>query len=530
MISVILCSGSGDSEYNLHKRAALAFNCMAEILTDPADEIIFVDYGTPDDLPTLPEAIGDTLTERARKVLRVLRVRSHLYARYDSRTPSDSFEPVARNIAVRRASPSNPWILSTNLDAIAVPRRSESLSDIVRQLPAGFYHAAGTNIDRATWERFDRYDPQHAIRIAKDSQPHHSDASAAESRDPSCDDDFQLILRHDLFENHGFEEHDASRDRVRSRLVARLSAKYSAPGNIGSQVYVFVCGGGNGIAAERKGSPAENKRGFAEGRGAGTETDRQTSWGCASDSIEEIRLDEDSAGAYIQALRDLIGPPMAAPIVLEHTERARNKVDYHPFHLLPFLADMFVPIPRSSNVAWHGTNVETARLFAGVWERLGFTGKILLERPLLATGSDVAAIRHITRSQALAEADAFVFDFGGLPDARDEATEKAVLGLRRRFRDVVYEEQGRYARGLARRRIIALNAILNDHDVFVREYITAALTPFATHMRHGFVLPSAPPSRLWLAGWRAWQTLPDWLQRMTREGWRMVRRLRDALG
>ena len=33
------------------------------------DEIIFVDYNTPDDFPTFPEAIQDTLTERAKKLL-----------------------------------------------------------------------------------------------------------------------------------------------------------------------------------------------------------------------------------------------------------------------------------------------------------------------------------------------------------------------------------------------------------------------------------------------------------------------------
>ena len=66
MISIVLYGRNDSYGYNLHKRAALSLNCMAEVLTNPADEILFVDYNTPDDFPTFPEAIQDTLTKRAR--------------------------------------------------------------------------------------------------------------------------------------------------------------------------------------------------------------------------------------------------------------------------------------------------------------------------------------------------------------------------------------------------------------------------------------------------------------------------------
>ena len=75
MISIVLYGRNDSYGYNLHKRAALGLNCMAEILTDPDDEILFVDYNTPDDHPTFPEAIADTLTANAAARLRILRVR-----------------------------------------------------------------------------------------------------------------------------------------------------------------------------------------------------------------------------------------------------------------------------------------------------------------------------------------------------------------------------------------------------------------------------------------------------------------------
>ena len=64
MISVILYGRNDAHGYNLHRRAALSLNCIAEVLTDPDDEIIFVDYNTPDELPTFVEAIAGVKLER----------------------------------------------------------------------------------------------------------------------------------------------------------------------------------------------------------------------------------------------------------------------------------------------------------------------------------------------------------------------------------------------------------------------------------------------------------------------------------
>ena len=112
MISVVIYGRNDNYGYNLHKRAAISFNCIAEVLTDPTDEILFVDYNTPDDFPTFPEAIQDTLTERARNLLRIFRVRPVIHERFKAKTHLVTLEPVARNVAVRRSNPSSRWILS----------------------------------------------------------------------------------------------------------------------------------------------------------------------------------------------------------------------------------------------------------------------------------------------------------------------------------------------------------------------------------------------------------------------------------
>src|SRR5262245_23592222 len=167
MISAILYGRNDNYGYNLHKRAALSFNCIAEVL-DETDEIIFVDYNTPDDFPTFPEAIQDTLTRRARELLRVLRVRPFIHDRFKSKTPLLALEPIARNVAVRRSRPSNRWILSTNTDMIFILQRVGSLTDIVRDLPKGFYHAPRIELPETLWESLDRQRPRESIDTIRD--------------------------------------------------------------------------------------------------------------------------------------------------------------------------------------------------------------------------------------------------------------------------------------------------------------------------------------------------------------------------
>src|SRR5579871_4632041 len=105
MISVILYGRNDSHGYNLPKRAAISINCIAEMLGDQDDEILFVDYNTPNDLPTFIEAIYDTLTPRAKERLRVLRVRPDLHIRLVENTHLSALEPHSRNIAIRRSNP-----------------------------------------------------------------------------------------------------------------------------------------------------------------------------------------------------------------------------------------------------------------------------------------------------------------------------------------------------------------------------------------------------------------------------------------
>jgi hypothetical protein len=502
MISIVLYGRNDNYGYNLHKRAALSLNCMAEVLTDSSDEILFVDYNTPDDFPTFPEAIQDTLTQRARKMLRIFRVRPHIHERFKSKTRLLALEPIARNVAIRRSSPSNRWILSTNTDMIFVPLRNRSLSEIARGLTPGFYHAPRIEIPEVLWESLDRSEPVDVIKTVREwGSALHLNEIVLGSKSIRYDGpgDFQLLLRSDLFENHGFDEEMLLGWHVDSNIAARMLLKYREVGDVGERVYGYHCDHTRQVTPAHSHTRLQN-----DWKRFVTEIERPdvpqqaASWGCASDQIEEIRLTGKPASIYIQALREVIGEPLSAPNVVRYTAEVYNKVDYDPRHLLPFLADMFVSLPRASNLAWYGARAETLGSFASIWEKLNFTGKILLDRPALQPHA-AAPISHVLPAQALAKADAFVFDFGGLPLIDRSGWTDSVTGdLRGSFLRVVRAERHRLLQGAAPRRIISLNAINNEYEQLVCGWVAAAATPFATHMRHGFVLPASKGSEAWL--------------------------------
>ena len=192
MFSVILYGRNDSHGYNLHKRAAISFNALAEVMSDPDDEILFVDYNTPDDHPTFPEAIHDTLTDKAKKVMRILRVRPDQHAHLRRKTHLVALEAQSRNVALRRSNPRNRWILYTNTDMLLVPRNAEeSLSDILGGLADGFYQVPrfeipGDAVGGRLRSARSRRQPRQAARLGRalPSEPGRAQLHADEIRRP----------------------------------------------------------------------------------------------------------------------------------------------------------------------------------------------------------------------------------------------------------------------------------------------------------------------------------------------------------
>src|SRR5215207_8932634 len=210
MISIVLYGRNDSYGYNLHKRAGLGLNCMAEVLTEFDDEILFVDYNTADSHPTFPEAIADTLTDKAKRRLRIFRVRPEHHASFAAKTHLPVLEPIARNVAIRRSNPANRWVLSTNTEMIFVPRVGNSLSKIVTDLPPGFYAIPRFELPETLWESFDRRNPVAVLheveRWGWEGFLNDVARTAYDSILYDAPGDFQLVERSDLFAIDGFDE------------------------------------------------------------------------------------------------------------------------------------------------------------------------------------------------------------------------------------------------------------------------------------------------------------------------------------
>ena len=262
MISIILYGRNDSYGYNLHKRAALSLNCMAEVLSDPDDEILFVDYNTPDDFPTFPEAIQDTLTEKAKQRLRVLRVRPAVHARFRSKSHLLALEPIARNVALRRSNPTNRWVLSTNTDMIFVPRHTrEDLSTIAAQLPDGYWGTPRFELPETLWESLDRRDPAGVIaQIERWGWNYHLNEIVYDVDFIRFDGpgDFQLMPRATLCAMHGFHEGMLVGWHVDSNIAKRMSLVFGKVGDLSDRVFAYHCDHTRQVTPMHKHEAVEN--------------------------------------------------------------------------------------------------------------------------------------------------------------------------------------------------------------------------------------------------------------------------------
>jgi hypothetical protein len=229
---------------------------------------------------------------------------------------------------------------------------------------------------------------------------------------------------------------------------------------------------------------------------------QETTWGCADAEIEEVRLTEYPVASYVSALQKVLGAPLEQSPVVSYSTETYGRVDYDARHVLPYLIDIFVSGRRDQTLGWCGVRRQTIEMLAAVWQKLGFTQPILVDRSLLAT--DIPGTRLVDPAVMCDQADAFVVDFGS-PDSR--SVENGFGGLSRSerraiqtaFVGLVRVERRRMSEMAELRRIICLNAIHTPYEALVRGYIGAGLTPFATRMRHGFVLPSPVGRQEWVS-------------------------------
>jgi hypothetical protein len=406
VISVIIYGRNDAHGYNLHRRAALSLNCIAEVLTDPDDEIVFVDYNTPDELPTFVEALADTLTDRCLELLRVFRVPAAIHGqRFAARTHLPAIEPVARNAGVRRANPANRWLLSTNTDMIFLPRSAGSLSHICAELPDGFYGLPRFELPEWLWERLPRNDPSRAMaELARLGPALRLDEPTISHEWIRFDapGDFQLILREDYMAVDALDEEMLLGYHVDSNLSRRMLFYRGSIESLGDSVAGYHCNHNREPTVYHgTGRVANDLDRFVVKVDRAELPGQRGSWGLPDVELAEVPVGERSgpgfATALVAAIPNIPGPPKPSDAA-----RVPFELTYDSGHVLPFVADSLAVSPTHATIGYMGANPVLERMLATAVAELGF--RMPLE---VARLDDLSSVEQLART-----ADVFVVDLG----------------------------------------------------------------------------------------------------------------------
>ena len=515
MLSVILYGRNDSYGYNLHKRAAISLNCIAEMLSGEHDEIIFVDYNTPNDLPTFIEAIYDTLTPRARRVLRVLRVRPEVHHRlYGTRTHLAALEAICRNIGVRRSNPQNRWILSTNTDMIFIPRNTEyDLTSTVSDLADGHYILPRFELPEPVWESFPRTDPAAIIRACNQlGAALHLDEVTLAHPYMRFDNpgDAQFLRRQTLFDIFGFDERLIHGWHVDSNMCKRLFLLYGATGSLADRLKGYHCDHTRErTSAHRLDFRIESDpREFVYNLDNPYASHQSHSWGLPEDAIEEIDFANGPAARFVPVVQRTLGVPQDRDYHSDSNE-LRNYLFYHPEHVLPYVAANLTVYPRDVRLLYIGNNPRLLTLLATCFRDLGFIRPLgwvpdLMSPPLPELAAGMAAIieygpKDPSFSRSLiTNHDVLIFDFGldaaRLPSSKvlrvtDWPPEQRYrLGAIARCLASCAEECHTVSQSTPSSSLpdfLVVNPNHHSFDQFVSQFLLTTKTPYNTRVRKG---------------------------------------------
>lgn len=409
MLSIIIYGRNDQHGYNYHKRVAISLNCLASILSDSNDEIIFVDYNTPDTLPTLPEAIQDTLTTKTKVHLRVLRVRPSQHARFGSISHLPVLEPIARNIALRRMRTENQWVLSTNPDIICIP--TTSLRNTIDQLEEGFYCLPRLEIPETLWEStFDRSSPEKIIAFLRDlgADLHmHTIVKKPGFIQYSNPGDFQLMLRKDIFAIGGFHEEMLHGWHVDSNLSKRM-ALYNRTKNFPlSELTVYHCNHTRQSSLIHSDHRTENSWTQFVSSSKITPILPQKNWGMSDEDIEEISLTKSHIPSLLKSLKQY--PPKQYEFTISLD--TWNQIPNQPARTLTYLADCLCLLPPNTTIAYLGYHFEMLQLICSYLEHNQMSIKILCFSDMHKHFKDSAYLESANISDMSSQASIFIFDF-----------------------------------------------------------------------------------------------------------------------
>lgn len=497
MISVIIYGRNDSHGYNLHKRAALSLNCIAALLDDPDDEIIFTDYNTPDDFITFPEAIADTLTDKCRKMLRIIRVRPRIHnSIFKATTDLVALEPVSRNVGFRASNPKNKWMLCTNTDMIFYPHAPhKNLNAIFAGLADGFYELPRFELPDLLWESLDRKNPAETIaRVADWGSRYHINEIIEKPKEILYDapGDFQLFTREAIFAMHGFDERHNLGWHMDSNLGKRFYLRYGKVDTLVDRLSGWHCNHTRTQTIAHKSGRKNNDIDEVMVQVVRPDLPHQKdNWGLIGEKLEEIRLDK-AREENLRAALDRVSPTRAtAPLVSPYI--SNDLLACPPEHLKPYIADIMYSFPRDSVIGYCGTDKVLFTAFHEVVRALQFTGPIYLigraqDRDFRKIGGET--FDCLTLEEADAQCSMFVGDYRPLNVddlIEDTFQNQRMLAVLQQL--MILERKRAEKKEHTPRKFIVLNGVQHPVALLLQRYTNMQENPFGTRIRHGFVVP-----------------------------------------
>ena len=483
-MTVILYGRNDSHGYNLQKRGAISINCIAEMLDGKEDEILFVDYNSSDQIPTFPEAIADTLTDKAARLLRIIRVRNDFHRQFAPQTHLVALEAQSRNIAIRRANPLNRWILSTNTDMIfAVRQIGRSMTACVSEFSDGFYHLPRFELPENLWESLNRREPAEVIRkVTEWGTSLHLNEVVFGGFDNvyEAPGDFQLFLREDLERIGGFNERMIHGWHVDSNIARRMKLLRGEVRSAVDHLFGYHCGHTRqATLLHRSDSTSNSLDTYVRDVVDPVVYDQLTHWGAPDVVFEERRISRGPVAATVAALTETIRTPGTELTEVKLDEGSYDATGYDPRHVLPHLVNLLGELPPSHVLTLMGTDVQLFRYLAEAMKRLGHTGPLLW----VNAPSDCDFAKPVGLNEGLDHGEVLLLQFPAHDPSGSANWRTARWQAQHQLEAIIAVERERTTRRL----VVLVNATHTPlQDTFLPAMTFTAI-PYTARLRHGFV-------------------------------------------
>jgi hypothetical protein len=377
MISVILAGRNDAHGGNVAKRAAISINTLADLLTEPDDEIVFVDWNSTESEPCFVQAISDTLTAQARARVKVVRVRPSDIPDIVRKTHLPLIDSIARNVGVRRSNPENPWILSTTTDVVLLPSHGP-LAKILADLAPVLHHSARHGLPEIGWEDLDRMNPD-ACRTKIAAR---LDALCLKEivRAPAPilydgPGDFQLLPRALIHEIRGFDESLVFTYHTDANLAKRALLKAGSVGDLSDRVTVVHCDHYRAGSIHHSADRITNSyREAVEDAETAVPPHQPEDWGLDGSELEVFWLaDQTRLDKTLSAVGGLVSGLPTAPETA-FTSVTFNTLTVPVGHVVPHLANLLMGLSPNCGIYLLSVNPDmrsaAAKLITAMGHRL----------------------------------------------------------------------------------------------------------------------------------------------------------------